>query len=567
MPTVALDKQVIYQIIGEKLSDTALKEKIAMIGTDLESVDEKKINVEIFPNRPDWLSEQGFARSFSAFLGKKTGLPKYHVKKSGYAVLVDTSVTMRPYTACAIVKNLRFTDERIREVMQMQEKLATTHGRNRKKSAYGVYPSKKIAFPIQYTAKDPSKVLFHALGLDKPLPASQVEEIHPKAKEYKEVAKGWKKYPFFIDNKNNVMCMLPYTNSDDTGKIDETTNEVFIECTGISLDNVSVALNIFVTMLADMDGEIYSIDIKYPDKTITTPDLTPKQIVLDINYANKRLGLDLPEQEIKNLLERMNYGYQNGGDHKGTVLIPPYRADILHQVDIIEDIAIAYGYENIEEELPSEATIAKEDEFEVFKKKIAELLIGLGFFETSSYHLIDHEFQTTAMNISKDKAGHIVSVIDPVSLGYNSLRSMMLPSLLHILQQNCHNEYPQNMFEIGTTFKKDAGAEAKVTEESHLGVVLCHQTADFTKIKQVYQYLLQMLGLERESSIEEDNHPSFIQGRVGCWRIAGIQLCTLGELHPSVISQFGVEMPTVALELNMTELWKLHRKIAYKKGG
>lgn len=560
MPTVALDKQVIYQIIGEKLSDAALKEKIAMIGTDLESVDEKKIHVEIFPNRPDWLSEQGFARSFSAFLGKKTGLPKYQVKKSGYAVLVDKSVTMRPYTACAIVKNLRFTDERIREVMQMQEKLATTHGRNRKKSAYGVYPSKKIVFPIQYTAKDPSTVLFHALGLDKPLLASQVEEIHPKAKEYKEVAKGWKKYPFFIDNKNNVMCMLPYTNSDDTGKIDETTKEVFIECTGISLDNVSVALNIFVTMLADMGGEVYSIDIKYPDKTITTPDLTPKQIKLDLKYANKRLGLDLSEQEIENLLERMNYEY-----HNGTVLIPAYRADILHQVDIIEDIAIAYGYENIEEELPSVATIAKENEFEVFKKKIAELLIGLGLLETSSYHLIDYEFQTTAMNISKDKAGHIVRVIDPVSLGYNSLRSMMLPSLLHILQQNCHNEYPQNIFEIGTTFKKDATTETKVTEESHLSIVLCHQTADFTKIKQVYQYLLQMLGLEKENSIEEDNHPSFIQGRVGSWKVAGIQLCTLGELHPSVNSTFGIEMPIVALELNMTDVWKLHKKIAYKK--
>jgi phenylalanyl-tRNA synthetase beta chain len=135
MPTVTLNRKVIDQLVGEKFPTDQLKDRIAMLGTALERIDDNEIIVEVFPNRPDMLSEQGFARALRSFLGIKTGLVKYKIKKSGCKVLVDASVTMRPYTACALVKNLVFTDERIREVMQIQEKLATTHGRNRKKSA------------------------------------------------------------------------------------------------------------------------------------------------------------------------------------------------------------------------------------------------------------------------------------------------------------------------------------------------------------------------------------------------------------------------------------------------
>ena len=271
MPTIQLSKKALEGYVGQVLPEDKLKERISFLGTDLESIEGDIITVEVFPNRPDMLSAPGFGRALSSFIGIKKGLKHYSVKKSGCKVMIDKSVTMRPYSACAIVKNLHFTDERIREAMQIQEKLATTHGRNRKKSAYGIYPLKAINFPIKYTAKDPKTVTFRPLGFDKPIKASLVEELHPKGKEYKHIADGWKKYPFFIDDKDNVMCMLPYTNSHDTGKIDESTTEVFIECTGNDFRNVSLALNILVTALADMGGEIYSLEMDYAGKTIVTP--------------------------------------------------------------------------------------------------------------------------------------------------------------------------------------------------------------------------------------------------------------------------------------------------------
>ena len=154
MPVVNLNKEVFEKLVGKKLPLSELKDRISMLGTDLESIGEE-IEVEVFPNRPDMLSEQGFARAFSSFIGVKKGLKKYKVTKSGEKLIVDTSVTnVRPYTACAIVKGLTLNEERIREIIQIQEKLHISYGRNRKKAAIGIYPMEKIKFPINYLAKN-----------------------------------------------------------------------------------------------------------------------------------------------------------------------------------------------------------------------------------------------------------------------------------------------------------------------------------------------------------------------------------------------------------------------------
>ncbi|MFA6888346.1 MAG: phenylalanine--tRNA ligase subunit beta [Candidatus Woesearchaeota archaeon] len=549
MPTVTLNRAVFDTLLGKKYSIDDLKERIPMIGTDLEKIDETEIIVEVFPNRPDMLSEQGFARAIKAFMGIKPGLQEYMVKKSGCTVIVDSSVTMRPYTACAIVKNLTFTDERIREIMQAQEKLATTHGRNRKKSAYGIYPLNSIQFPVTYIAKDPEKIQFKPLGFDTFMKASDVMSLHPKAKEYSHLTKDWKKYPFFIDAQNNVMCMLPFTNSQDTGKVDINTTDVFIECSGTDMNNVCVALNILTTMLAEMGGQIYSIDMQYGSKKIVTPDLTPKTMELDLLYANKVLGLDLKPLDAKKCLQLMGYGVKGK-----QVLIPAYRADILHQRDLVEDIAIGYGYDVIEEVIPSISTIAQEDPFEVFKLKINNLLVGLGMLEISNFHLIDKQVQTTQMMHSVE----VLEILDPVSMEYNSLRRWLLPCLLQTLRQNKQYEYPQKFFEIGVVFEKNLEKYALADESTHISIVLSHQKANFTEARQVIDYIFRML--EVEGTVQELKESCFLEGRSGKLFTENMFLAQIGELHPQVIKNFELDMPVVAIELNLTALWTIVEK-------
>src|SRR3989344_3491673 len=545
MPTITLNKTVLEKLIGKKLPLEQLKDRISMLGTDLEKIEGDEIHVEIFPNRPDFLSEQGFGRALASFIGTKPGLRKYKVKKSGLKVIVDKSVSMRPYTACAIIKNITFTDERIEEIMQMQEKLATTYGRNRKKSAYGVYPLKSIQFPVDYIAKDPTQVIFQPLGFDRKISADQVEELHPKGNEYKDVAKGWKKYPFFIDAQGKVMSMLPYTNSEDTGKVDYTTKEVFVECSGTDLKNVTIALNMFAAMFADMGGEVYSIEVVYPTKKIITPDLNPSKTKLNLKYINKRLGLELSEKEVKHLLERMGFGYE-----KGIVLVPAYRADILHQADFAEDIAIAYGYENFEEQIPNVATIGEQFLLEVFARKIREALVGLNLVEVKNYTLATKEVLNEKMN-KKNSGIPLKNALGD----YNTLRYRLLAGLLKTLAENQHNEYPQNIFEIGRTFEHDITQETGVKETEHLGIVLCHEKTDFTEIRQILEALLSSLGLE--FSVKESHRPSFIEGRIGEVLVKNQKIGIIGEIHPQVLTNFGLAIPVVGSELDLEKLFEM----------
>ena len=119
MPKITFNKHTLLKNIGKKLSDDQLADRMAMLGTDVESISKDAIEVEVFPNRPDLLSEQGFARALKTFLGVRKGLQEYKVNPSTYKVIVDKNVMMRPYTVCAVVKNIQFTDERIKDIMQI----------------------------------------------------------------------------------------------------------------------------------------------------------------------------------------------------------------------------------------------------------------------------------------------------------------------------------------------------------------------------------------------------------------------------------------------------------------
>lgn len=541
MPTITVNRKYLESLLGKKISEEKLKERISMLGTDLKEVTKEEITVEIFPNRPDMLSTEGFARALSSFIGAKTGLRRYHVKHTGENIIIDKSVTMRPYTACAIVKNLKLNDEKLREIIQLQEKLATTHGRNRKKSAYGIYQLKSIHFPVHYKALDPKTVKFEPLGMNRTIKASDIEELHPKAREYKHIAEGWKKYPFFIDAKQEVMSMLPYINSNRTGRVDLETKELFVESSGTQRENVERALNIICTALADMGGEIYTLDMKYPYGTRRTPNLEPETKSFNLEKANKWLGLELKEKEVKELFERMGYSYE-----RGKVKVPAYRTDILHEVDLYEDLAIAYGYENFKEEIPNVSTIAEEDTFVIFKRRVQQRLIGLGLLETNTHHLIGEEFLELVKNPTKP-----VKLKNALNKEYTLLRSWMIPSLLEVLKNNLHNEYPQRIFEIGRCFK-EGDTETGVEEFERLAVIVSGKEETITTIKQVLDNLCNGLNLTYE--IEETEHPTFITGRVGRILIHKKKLAYFGEIHPEVLCNLGIEWPTFALEINLTEL-------------
>jgi phenylalanyl-tRNA synthetase beta chain len=521
--------------------DSSIIEKMNMFGTPVEK-SEEELEIEVFPNRPDLLSLPGFMRSFLMFLGKPNKT-EYKIKKSDCKIIVNEAVKkIRPYSMAAIVKSVAFTDEKIKEIMQWQEKIHATYGRNRKKMAMGFYLLDKIKFPVTYTAKSPKDIVFEPLDMPEKMNALKILQRHPTGREYAYQLEGFDKYPVYYDSNNEVLSMPPIINSNNSGKILPNTKDVFIECSGSDLETLKKVITLAVVDLIDAGGKAYSVDVVYGNKKEAIT-LETEQIKISLEDVNKLLGLQLKESDLTRLLPKMGYEYS-----KGKVKIPCWRTDILHPVDITEDIAIAYGYDKFIPQIPSVASIGSEDKQSKIKSRIAEILIGLGLLETSSYHLIKQE--EVALSEIKEK----LEVSDSKT-EYKILRPNLLIPSLRILSENKDNEYPQRFFELGTVFSPDKQnkSESGVLEQQNLIIALC--PSNFTEAKQILDYLFKMLSLDHE--IKDIAKTELIEGRTGSINLKGKQIGYLGELHPETLRNCGIKYPVSVIEISLEEIFNL----------
>ncbi len=545
MAIVTINRHQFEREIGR--IDEKMEERIAMLGTPVEKLTKDELEVEVFPNRPDLLSYHGFKRAFLAFLGKKTGMQKYKLNKSkeNYKVIVDNSLKeIRPYTACAIVKNLRLDSEKIKELIEIQEKLHQTLGRKRKKLAIGIYPLEKIKFPVNFAALEPDKIRFVPLDSNREMSGLEILQRHNTGKEYAHLLAGKARFPVFIDSENKILSMPPIINSETIGKVTEGTKDIFVECSGFNLNILNKCLNILASALADMGGEIYEIEVNYGKEKKLTPDFSIEKIQINFDNVNKLLGLDLKENDIKKLLEKMGYNCS-----RNIVEIPPWRTDILHEVDIIEDIAIAYGYENFVPEIPEISTIGQEAPEEMIKKKISEILAGLNIQEVSSYHLTTKTDQFEKMDL-KEKLNLIE--LENSKTDYNILRTNLTHYLLKIFAENVKNEFPQRIFEIGKVFYlKDNSPH----EKNSIALAVC--PGNFTEIKQILNYLFKMLGLGIKFEEPKASPDYFISGRVAEIKLENKPLGFFGEIHPKILRNWRIRMPVALFEMDFDEIIKM----------
>ena len=524
-----------------KVTDELL-DKISLFCTPVESVSDDRVEVEVFPNRPDLLSLQGYIRAFKAFLGKSPGLKTYKVNsmEKDHYVTIDPSVRdVRPYTVCAVVHGLKFQTEHIEELIELQEKLHITMGRKRKKMAIGIYPLDKITFPITFKALEPDKIKFIPLGMKDELTGLQILQRHPTGKAYSDLLAGKSVFPVFIDAKNKVLSMPPIINSEETGKIEESTKDVFVECSGSDKESLNKALNIIATVLSEMGGKISAVEIRDGKTKILTPNLAPKTMKINFENINKTIGLSLNEKEIKQALEKMGFEYKNK-----TVTIPAWRTDILHEIDIIEDIAIGHGYEKLTPEIPSVATVGRENLNETIKRKISEILSGTGMLEVSSYHLTTKEDQYTKMSAKTTKDAREVP---DAKTQYNILRKDLTHNIMKVLSENVDASYPQAIFETGIVFEG-------LKEREKLALAIA--PGNITEIKQKIEYLANMMKIEFKISTPKEFPDWFIEGRVAQLEINEKIIGYFGEVHPRILKNWKIKMPVVLCELDLAEVFE-----------
>jgi phenylalanyl-tRNA synthetase beta chain len=547
MPSITLNKDRVLKLLDERTDDATLARNISYLGTDLEEINKKEIIVEIFPNRPDLLSDEGFARALKTFLGYEKGLREYEAKSSNYEVIIDESVSkVRPYTACLVAKKLKITEKVLENIINIQEKLHITYGRGRKKCAIGVYPLDRIKFPIHYKALSPEKIRFIPLAEEKEMNGHELLEKTKAGKEYGYLLQGKETYPVFTDANDNVMSVPPILNSKHTGTITTETENVFVECSGFDFDVVNKALSMIGAALSDMDGEIYSVTLRYKKekKDRITPNFEPEEITITHEYIKKYLGEELNEKEIIRLIEKMGHGIKNKTKKDITIKIPSYRADIIHPIDIIEDITIAYGYDNIKEEEDKTTSTGKESYTEKIKEKIRDILIGDGLIETVNYSLTKHEDQ------KKIGEKDIIKIKNPNTTEYDSLRRNLTPIILKTFKNNKMREYPQKIFEIGKTFKKD---KEKSHEENHLNIATISDNASYTWTKQRLELIKDLL--ELEIKLEPKNQQPYINGRSAEIKIKHkdkwTHLGTIGEINLETLRHYELEHAVAMTEINI----------------
>ena len=533
MVVIEVSKKDLLNLIGKDLPDEELEELLFLIKLEPE-FDGDTIKCELHSDRPDMFSVEGVAREIKGFLGLETGLKKYDIGDSKVSVKVENP-QVRPYITCAIVKDVSLTDDLVKSLMQIQEKLHDTIGRGRKKVAIGVHDYKKIVPPLLY--KDVENETFVPLGDVQEMDVDQILEKHAKGTAYGHLV--GKMRPMLYD-KQGVASFPPIINSERT-KVTVATDSLFIDVTGTDEKAVNEALNILVCNVAERGGKIETVSIGRK----RTPNLAPDSMIFNVEDIDKILGLGLSEKEIAEILERMRYGVTNQRGGKIKIEIPAYRYGILHLVDIIEDVAIGYGYNNIEPILPKLPTIGTQSDETKLKRKARDMMVGLGFQEILNFILTNKENNFENMDVQ----GESVEIMNPVSQEYDICRTWVLPSLVKNLSSNKHRLYPQKMFEIGNCIILDDAQETKIRTLTKLAGVVSYDNANLTEMKSIVENVLNYLGYNYE--IKERSHPSFIDTRVGEIIVDGKSIGMFGELHPKILEKWKLEKPVIAFEIDL----------------
>jgi phenylalanyl-tRNA synthetase beta chain len=262
MPSVEYDMGDLSHLLGRHLETDYLKEAIPMLGVGLDSIEDGKLTLEVFPNRPDMLNIEGFARALKGFLGVESGYREYAAEPSGITLYVDPSVDdVRPAVAAGVVLGVEMDDYTVKSIMDMQEKLHLTHGRNRMKVAIGIHDLDRVKPPFTYKAVDPDSVSFVPLEMTEKLTMRKILSRHPKGRDFAWTLEGKSKYPLFVDSRGDVLSFPPIINGELT-KLTARTRNLFLDLTGSSQRAVDIALNIIAVALADRGGKLQTVELK-----------------------------------------------------------------------------------------------------------------------------------------------------------------------------------------------------------------------------------------------------------------------------------------------------------------
>ncbi|HRR53937.1 MAG TPA: phenylalanine--tRNA ligase subunit beta, partial [Candidatus Methanomethylicus sp.] len=520
MPTITVNAKDLAAQAGIDAETEQLKELLSSIKCETEGIIGDEISVEVTSDRPDLFSAEGIARAIRFYRG---AMPHYTINRFEGPPLrlrVDPSTeAVRPIIVAAAVRGVTISSEATRQLMQLQEKLHNTYGSGRKKASIGIYDMDTVAGEFVYAARIPSKISFVPLECSSAMDGAEILGATPKGKEYAHLLSDKSAYPLLTDRDGKVLSMPPIINSDAT-KVTERTRDIFIDVTGLDEKAVNICLVIMVTSILERGGSLQQVEVTYRNRNIITPRLETRTHQLTTSAVRAYSGLDMPAGAVASLLERMGYAASKPKDDALEVAVPPYRVDVLHEVDLVEDVVIAYGLDRIEPEFPRLLTVGKPLPGSRLASRVRDLMIGMGFQEVSTYHLASRDVMEAKPMLPKR---NLIEIVKPTSLEYTVLRDTLLPKLLQLLGMNTHIDYPQRIFEYGAVVKERGGRPENIT---HLGAAISDDKLSFEEMQAVVAALFR--GLSKEARFSALSSPPFIDGRAAKVYIDGVEVGVVG---------------------------------------
>ena len=553
MPVVELNINRIKKLISGQVTKKKIIENLPFLGLDIESQDGDQIRVEYSPNRPDYSTDFGIALGLQGLLGTKKGIFKINVKKEGkYEIKVNSSVSkIRPFVTGIVAKNGIIDDQTIKQLMNMQEDLHLGIGRKRKKSSIGLHDLDKISFPLTYTTTSRDHK-FVPLNSTVESTISDILSETDVGQNYGWTLGDSKNVPIIIDREENTISFPPIINAAVTTVTTKTKN-ILVEVTSIDKDAAEDMLSVVSTILHVAGFQIS--ELKITGGKNSTPKLNSRIIQYEPKLTAQILGLDISISAMITSLKKCRLDATQNGK-KIQCVIPRYRFDIFGSMDIVEEIALGYGIQNLEPKLSTSETLGEKSVVTKKLELISKTAVGLGFTEVLNSTLTSENLFVLT---NRAQMGLLsLSVLDSKSQEHTILRDLILPGLIENISKNIHESYPQKIFETGIVFRAPTKYESQ-----HLGVVMAYKESNFSEMKAILQSILKT-GLKLDMTTEFPNENSnteygtriFSKGRFAKVLVQDIIVGYVGEINSEVLDNFKIRTPVVGFDIDLSLIFE-----------
>lgn len=576
--------QWLKEYIDLNLSSGEISDLLTSLGLEVDGVEQTSFGevyeISFTPNLGHCMNMVGIARELSAATNQPFKMPKISLKEGeepvdrAIQVKVEAPEKCQRY-ACRTVQNVTVKPS----PQWLQDKL----------EAAGIRSINNIVDVTNFVLLETGQPL-HAFDADK---LAKHEIIVREAKEGEQFTtldgkeRDLKKGDLLICDGEKSVAIAGVMGGQNS-EVTDTTRNVVIESASFqpaSIRRTSKHLALQTDSSkrfersCDPNGVLYALDRAAQLMQETgggvilkgvidqkTREFHGKQIPCRLSRVNGLLGTHLSLNEIEELLKRL--GFTSTWDGKETLLVtaPTYRADVTGEIDLIEEVARIYGYDNIEKgEVKYQGTRMPHHPMYLFESKIRSRLLSEGLQEFLTCDLIG----PSLMEMVQENASEAIHVLNPVSIEQSVLRTSLLPGLLQAIKYNWdHQNGSISAFEVGKIHFK---SHENYKEQSVAAIILIGkktpyhfdpkpQDVDFFDLKGIVENLLSELGVEGYT-FKVDMLPNFHSGRQAAIYVNDLKIGSFGEIHPSIQRKLDVPQRILFAELNLHDLYPLQKKV------